>query len=204
MYWTVLCCHSHLVFLHFVLLLSLHLVMILYLFLLVYGTFLYLSAACKVIKHRLICRKFSRGGSPLWCGRAEKVLNSYHHNTTLNSSQYRSQTIRTASNRSWTGCTSSEISCHVVGYKHLVRPTIREVVTLCTAQCKMLHFCVKTIDRFKLASLKKERRWRRRRGCLAVCRHSAWFGTFVMLYFTPRSLADIWWIVHCYKCINYM
>jgi len=43
-YWTVLCCHSHLVFLHFVLLLSLHLVMILYLFLLVYGTFLYLSA----------------------------------------------------------------------------------------------------------------------------------------------------------------
>jgi len=45
----------------------------------------------------------------------------------------------------------------VVGYKHLVRPTIREVVTLCTAQCKMLYFCVKTIDRFKLASLKKKK-----------------------------------------------
>jgi len=85
---------------------------------------------------------------------------------------------------------AKEVSSSVNGSKCLVRlQTWKKAMGWCTAQWKMLLFCVKTIlkesCRFELARLKKKKKKVKYFGCLATF----WFSTIAIHFSTTGCVA---------------
>ena len=98
-------------------------------------------------------------------------------------------------------------SSSVTGLKHLVRlQRCKKAMGWCTAQCKMLLFCVKTIVKCVVTqfwtSPKKKKRKGKHFGSLATFRS----GTFTMLYRATEHVIQHEntrrWTVGCYKCLQ--